>query len=151
MAAIVLKTLPHAVRDGDPIRLIVRETAINQDGRTPAISTPSGEAQERLIRDCYQKARLDPKQTSYVEAHGTGTRAGDPLELAVISAAFPGQQIQVGSVKANIGHTEAVSGLASVIKVALAVEKGVIPPNARFLQPSKKLLKDTHIQVALSS
>ncbi|GAB1210912.1 hypothetical protein ATERTT37_000022 [Aspergillus terreus] len=151
VAAIVLKTLPHAVRDGDPIRLIVRETAINQDGRTLAISTPSGEAQERLIRDCYQKARLDPKQTSYVEAHGTGTGAGDPLELAVISAAFPGQQIQVGSVKANIGHTEAVSGLASVIKVALAVEKGIIPPNARFLQPSKKLLKDTHIQIPLSS
>lgn len=149
VAAIILKALPRALRDGDPIRLVVRETALNQDGRTPAITGPSPEAQACLIRECYQKAGLDPRQTSYVEAHGTGTPTGDPLELAAISAAFQGQPLQIGSVKANLGHTEAASGLASVMKVALALEKGIVPPSARFLQPSKKLLEERKFQVTL--
>ncbi|GAB1207223.1 hypothetical protein APSETT445_005936 [Aspergillus pseudonomiae] len=151
VAAIILKTLSNALRDGDPIRLVIRETALNQDGRTPAITTPSAEAQARLIRECYQKASLDPRQTSYVEAHGTGTPTGDPIELSAISAAFQGHSLQIGSVKANLGHTEAVSGLASVIKVALALEKRILPPTARFLQPRMKLLEERNLQMPLSS
>lgn len=140
VAAIILKPLPKALADHDPVRTIIRETALNQDGKTPAITTPSDVAQAKLIRDCYNKAGLDTSQTSYIEAHGTGTPTGDPLEISAISRAFQGQPLYVGSVKANIGHTEAASGLAAIIKVALSMEKGLMPPNPRFLRPNKKLM-----------
>ncbi|OJK00237.1 hypothetical protein ASPACDRAFT_28570 [Aspergillus aculeatus ATCC 16872] len=150
VAAIVLKPLFRALQDNDPIRLVVRETALSQDGRTPAISAPSAEAQEHLIRECYRKAALSPEQTSYIEAHGTGTPAGDPLELRAISAAFDGQPLHIGSVKANIGHTEASSGLASVIKMAMALERCVIPPNPSFLQPEEALIERTGLKIPFS-
>ncbi|KAK7709765.1 Type I Iterative PKS [Diaporthe eres] len=139
VAALVLKALPAALRGQDPIRAVIRETALNQDGRTSTITAPSDKAQERLIRECYRKAGLDMSQTSYIEAHGTGTATGDPLEVSAISAAFDGQALQMGSIKANIGHTEAASGIAAIIKVALSLEKGLVPPNARFLQPDSTL------------
>lgn len=143
VASIVIKRLDDALRDGDAIRAIIRETALNQDGKTATITAPDSGAQERLIRECYQAAGLDPSQTAYVEAHGTGTPIGDPLEIAAISAAFKSadrtEKLLVGSVKSTIGHTEAASGLASVIKAALALEKGLVPPNADFQQPNPKL------------
>ncbi|TIC97276.1 Lovastatin diketide synthase mokB [Colletotrichum higginsianum] len=117
VAAIVLKALPKALADHDPVRTIIRETALNQDGKTPAITAPSDMAQEQLIRECYNRAGIDTSQTSYIEAHGTGTPTGDPLEISAISRAFQGQPLHVGSVKANIGHTEAASGLAGIIKL----------------------------------
>ncbi|KAK7992235.1 polyketide synthase [Apiospora saccharicola] len=122
VAALVIKRLDDALRDGDCIRAVIRETALNQDGRTPTITTPDGGAQERLIRSCYEKAGLDPSLTAYVEAHGTGTPVGDPIEISALSAAFEAQKspehpLLVGSIKSNIGHTEAASGLASIIKV----------------------------------
>ncbi|GJD04401.1 polyketide synthase [Colletotrichum higginsianum] len=132
VAAIVLKALPKALADHDPVRTIIRETALNQDGKTPAITAPSDMAQEQLIRECYNRAGIDTSQTSYIEAHGTGTPTGDPLEISAISRAFQGQPLHVGSVKANIGHTEAASGLAGIIKVALSLEKGLMPPAPGF-------------------
>lgn len=108
-------------------------------------------AQADLIRECYTNGQIDITQTAYVEAHGTGTPVGDPLEISAISAAFQPLQTQpllVGSIKANIGHTEAVSGLASIIKTVMSLEKRSILPNARFLRPSKQLLLDKrHIKV----
>ncbi len=148
VAAIVLKALPKALADHDPVRAIVRGTALNQDGKTPAISMPSDVAQEKLIRECYNRAGIDMSQTSYIEAHGTGTPTGDPLEVLAISRAFQGRPLYVGSVKANVGHTEAASGLASVIKVALSLEKGLMPPHPPFLRPNKKLmLAENNIKV----
>ncbi|RAH80851.1 polyketide synthase [Aspergillus japonicus CBS 114.51] len=140
VAAVVLKPLFRALQDNDPIRLVIRETALNQDGRTPAISAPSAKAQEQLIRECY-------RQTSYIEAHGTGTPAGDPLELQAILAAFDGQPMYIGSVKASFGHTEATSGLASLIKMAMALERTTIPPNASFLQPDEASIGSTNLQI----
>ncbi|KAH8745877.1 polyketide synthase [Hyaloscypha sp. PMI_1271] len=140
IAAIVLKPLPKALVDHDPVRVIIRETALNQDGKTPAITAPNDVAQEKLIRDCYDKAGIDISQTLYVEAHGTGTPTGDPLEVSAISRAFQGQPLHIGSIKSSIGHVEAASGLAGIIKIALSLEKGVMPPNPRFLRPSKKLM-----------
>lgn len=95
------------------------------------------QAQQELIRMCYDRARLNPADTTYVEAHMTGTPTGDPVEAEAIGSVFSqgrrkGEHLYVGSVKSNIGHTEATSGLASVIKVVLALEKGLIPPNINF-------------------
>lgn len=144
------------MRDGDPIRAVIRETGLNQDGRTTTITAPDDGAQARLIRECYEKAGIDPSLTAYVEAHGTGTSIGDPLEMSAISMAFatdqnPGRNLLVGSLKPNIGHTEATSGLASIIKVALALEKGLIPPTANLNIPNPKLkLDERNIKIPTS-
>lgn len=114
------------------------------------------------MRACYAGARLDPKDTTYVEAHGTGTQAGDATEIAAIGAMFGGEKkgqgrglrkgpLYVGSVKTNIGHLEAASGLAGVIKTALCLEKGLIPPNANFERANERLeLEKWNIKVSES-
>lgn len=127
---------------------------MNQDGKTETITTPSQEAQEELIRMCYQKAALDPSQTAYFEAHGTGTPTGDPIEARAIGSVFQHQRsreqpLRIGSVKTNIGHTETVSGLASIIKVALALENGQIPPSINFEKPNENLhLEEWNLKVS---
>lgn len=117
---------------------------VNQDGKTETITSPSLEAQERLVRGCYQKAGLDPVETQYFEAHGTGTQSGDTIEAQGIATVFAAreQPLPIGSIKTNIGHTEAASGLASLIKTALAMEKGVIPPSINFEEVNPKLKLD---------
>lgn len=144
VAAIVLKRLKDAVEAGDPIRAVIRESQLNQDGKTETITSPSQAAQEMLIRECYRKAGLDPAETQYFEAHGTGTQTGDPIEARAIAAIFqpgrsPNEPLLIGSVKTNIGHTEATSGLASIVKTVLAMEKGMIPPSINFEKPNPKL------------
>lgn len=159
VAAVVLKTLSAALEDGDYIECIIRETGLNQDGATPGITMPSASAQEALIRSTYAKAGLDllapSDRPQYFEAHGTGTPAGDPAEAeAVYSAfsasspdnAFPsalslsrGLPLYVGSIKTIIGHTEGTAGVAALIKVCLAIQHGVIPPNLLFEQLSDRV------------
>jgi acyl transferase domain-containing protein len=136
--------LDDALRDGNPIRAIIRDSGVNQDGKTETITTPSGEAQEELIRACYKRAGLDPSLTTYFEAHGTGTATGDPIEVKTIASVFGNsrpadQPLRIGSVKTNLGHMEAASGVAAVIKVVLALEKGQIPPSINFKKPNEKL------------
>ncbi|PLB48691.1 hypothetical protein P170DRAFT_358230 [Aspergillus steynii IBT 23096] len=128
---IILKSVDGALRDHDTIRAVVRATGINQDGHTPGIVQPSRTAQADLIRQTYQKAGLDMKDTRYIESHGTGTPVGDPIEAGAISDAFGSSiPLYVGSVKANIGHLEDASAIASVIKSVLVLEQGEIPPIA---------------------
>ena len=143
-AVVIIKPLDDALRHGDTIRGIIRATGSNQDGRTPGISQPSGAAQERLIQDTYRLAGLDPGLTRYFEAHGTGTQVGDPTEAQAIATAFKscrplGSPLYVGSVKTNIGHLEGTSGLASLIKTILILEKGLIPPNIWFKKINPKI------------
>lgn len=95
------------------------------------------EEQERLIRRVLDEARVDPKDIAFFEAHGTGTKVGDPIEAAAIYSAVgksltPGEPLYIGSVKSNIGHLENASGIVSVIKAALMLEKSFIVPNADF-------------------
>ncbi|KAK5657389.1 hypothetical protein OQA88_2959 [Cercophora sp. LCS_1] len=142
IAALIVKRLDDALRDGDPIRAVIRETAVNQDGRTPTITAPSSEAQRALIEQCYRTAGLDPLETSVVEAHGTGTRVGDPAEANAIGEALgrcrPPElpPLYVASIKTNLGHTEAASGLAAIIKMVLALERRKIPPSLNFEKPN---------------
>ncbi len=134
---VVLKPFSRALVDGDPIYALIRATGVNQDGRTNGITVPNGDSQERLMRDVYRRARLSPGQIQYVEAHGTGTPVGDPIEAnalgRVLSTDRPdGNVCVVGSVKTNIGHTEAAAGIASVIKTALCLKHRQIPPILHF-------------------
>ncbi|KAE9582221.1 Lovastatin nonaketide synthase mokA [Colletotrichum fructicola] len=145
IAAVVLKTLRQALNDGDHIESIIRETGVNQDGKTTGITMPSHVAQEVLIRDTYARAGLDLShigdRPQFFEAHGTGTPAGDPQEAEAISNAFfdhkfpdatQAQGLLVGSVKTVIGHTEGTAGLSGMLKASLAVQNGVIVPNQHF-------------------
>ena len=145
VGAIVLKRLSAAIADGDPIDCIIRETGINQDGRTRGITMPSSAAQADLIQKTYQRAGLDVSRREdrpqYFEAHGTGTKAGDPREAEAVHDAFFGGReeglgeddtIHIGSIKTVIGHTEGTAGLAGLLKAALAIKHGYIPPNMLF-------------------
>nr|BBM90003.1 putative polyketide synthase-nonribosomal peptide synthetase hybrid [Trichoderma sp. BCC7579] len=145
VAAVVLKRLSSALADGDKIECVIRETGVNQDGRTKGITVPNPVAQIDLILDTYAKAGLDPKNPAercqYFEAHGTGTAAGDPKEAEAISKAFfnPGEQIAdnvdplyVGSIKTVVGHTEGTAGIAGLLKASLALQHGILPPNLLF-------------------
>ncbi|KAF7193808.1 Highly reducing polyketide synthase FUM1, partial [Pseudocercospora fuligena] len=126
-----LKPLRTALRDGNAIRAVVRATAVNHDGKTPGFTLPSSEAQIDLIRRAYELAALPITETAFVECHGTGTAAGDPLETAAISRAFAGQEMLIGSIKPNLGHTEGASGLLSILKAVLMLENAAIPPSIK--------------------
>ncbi|KAJ5872274.1 uncharacterized protein N7529_004627 [Penicillium soppii] len=153
VASVIVKTLSQALADNDPIECIIRETAVNQDGRTPGLTMPSNQAQAALIRECYARAGLDPinnlhDRPQFFHAHGTGTQAGDPQEAEAISSAlFPAgshaaqaaQKLLVGSIKTVIGHTESTAGLASLISTSQALQKGIVPPNLHFQNLSDKV------------
>ncbi|MGI5375531.1 type I polyketide synthase [Streptomyces sp. CA-251387] len=130
---VVLKRLSDARRDGDRVLALIRGSAVHQDGRTDGIMAPSPTAQAHLLRKAYEAAGVAPHEVDYVEAHGTGTRVGDPIEATAL-AEVVGDRPEgrrpclIGSVKTNIGHCEAAAGIAGLIKTALAMEHGVIPP-----------------------
>lgn len=88
IGVVILKRLSDAIRDGNTIRAVIRATGSNEDGKTPGITQPSRQAQERLIRETYQKAGLSMAHTRFFEAHGTGTPIGDPREAQAIGSAF---------------------------------------------------------------
>ncbi|KAE8858945.1 hypothetical protein PTNB73_08425 [Pyrenophora teres f. teres] len=148
VAAVIMKPLNAAIRDGDTIDCIIRATGINQDGRTSGITVPSNLAQTQLIVDTYARAGMDINDTKdrpqFFHAHGTGTPAGDPQEAEAISRAFFQDErtakapLYVGSVKTVIGHTEGTAGLASLVSTALAMRSGFIPLNLHYntLSPS---------------
>ena len=143
---LVLKRLADAERDGDPIRAVILDSLVNQDGKTFGITLPNGEAQRALLEACYARAGIAPQEVGYVEAHGTGTRAGDPIEGNVIARFFGSERADdkrcyMASVKANIGHLEAASGIASVIKVICTLQTRTVAPHIgmKHLNPAIEL------------
>ncbi|MEV4289460.1 beta-ketoacyl synthase N-terminal-like domain-containing protein [Nonomuraea bangladeshensis] len=129
---VVLKRLADAVRDGDRVLAVIRESAVGQDGRSNGLVAPNPEAQESLLRQVYGRLGRGP---DYIEAHGTGTLLGDPIEARAIAAAVP-TPVLLGSVKTNLGHLEAAAGVAGLIKAVLALHHGVIPPSLHFREPN---------------
>lgn len=143
----MLRTLDAAQAAEDAIRAVIVNSGLNQDGRTLGITMPNPTAQETLIRSVYESADIDPEQTGYVEAHGTGTKAGDPLEAGSLHSVFwkgrsPRQPLFLGSVKSNVGHLEGVSGIISVIKTALILERGFVLPNCNFERANEEIPLD---------
>lgn len=155
VATVIVKRLSDAIQDGDNIHAVIRNTASNQDGKTNGITLPNSDAQEALIRFVYDTAGLDPRDTLYVEAHGTGTLVGDAAEIKSIGNVFSEHRrdhsLYVGSVKTNLGHTEAASGLAGLIKAVLVLKKQQIPPNLNFEKPKPGLdLEQRQITVRIA-
>ncbi|KAK3356488.1 reducing type I polyketide synthase [Lasiosphaeria hispida] len=143
--AVYLKRLDDAIRDGDPIRGVIRGSATNSDGWTPGIASPSSDAQATAIRAAYANAGItDFNETGFLECHGTGTLAGDPIEVAGAASVFgPTRSLSnplvIGSIKSNIGHSEPAAGISGLIKAVLAVESGTIPGNPTFVDPNPKI------------
>ncbi|OKP97901.1 type I polyketide synthase [Paenibacillus sp. P46E] len=141
VAAVILKPLSKARQDGDNIYAVIKGSAVNNDGASNGLTAPNAVAQEEVLLKAWEDAQVDPETIQYIEAHGTGTKLGDPIEIKGLTNAFAKhtdkvQFCGIGSVKANIGHTVAVSGLASLIKVVLSMKNNVIPSSIHFKEPN---------------
>ncbi len=140
-AMIALKRLSDAVAAGDPILAVIRGSAVNSDGRSSGLTVPNGPAQQAVLRQALASAELTPADIDYVEAHGTGTPLGDPIEVEALGAVMaPGHStarpLLIGSIKTNIGHTEAASGLAGLLKVVMALCHEAIPGQLHLSRPN---------------
>ncbi|KAM5506985.1 Type I Iterative PKS [Microsporum canis] len=140
VSAVYIKKLSDAVRDGDPVRSVILSTCINAGGRAPTLTSPNAIAQEALIRRGHALAGLaDLSRTAMIECHGTGTAVGDPIEAQAVANVYGEWGIYIGSVKPNLGHSEGASGLSSLMKMTLALENNIIPPNLNFNTPNPKI------------
>lgn len=144
VGAILLKPLEQAKKDHDHIYAVIKASMVNQDGKTNGIMAPSSLSQARLEREVYELAKISPETVNYIEAHGTGTKLGDPIEVNALNMAFGDytkkkQFCGLGSVKSNIGHASAASGVASMIKVLLSFKNQKLVPSLHFEKENSQL------------
>ncbi|WP_445629022.1 SDR family NAD(P)-dependent oxidoreductase [Nostoc sp. DSM 114167] len=145
VGVVVLKRLSDALADGDCIHAVIKGSAINNDGSGKVgYSAPSVNGQAEVIAEAMMLAGVEPETINYIEAHGTGTALGDPIEIAALSQAFCRSTTKkgfcaVGSVKTNIGHLDAASGIAGLIKTVLALKHKQIPASLNFEQPNPQI------------
>lgn len=136
VGAVLLKPLAKAIRDGDSILAVIKSTAINHGGRTNAFCVPNPNAQAQLFEDNFKKSGIDPRTISYVEAAASGTVLGDPVEITALNKTFKKftndqQFCAIGSVKSNIGHAEAASGISQLTKVILQLQHRQMVPTIK--------------------
>jgi polyketide synthase PksN len=137
VASVLLKPLAQAQKDGDHIYAVIKGSAALHGGYTPSLTAPSVNGEENVILKAWENAGIHPETLSYVEAHGTGTKLGDPIEITSLQRAFrkftaKSRFCAVGSIKANIGHTEGAAGIAGLLKVILQMKYGAIPVISQF-------------------
>jgi glutamate-1-semialdehyde aminotransferase/3-oxoacyl-(acyl-carrier-protein) synthase/aryl carrier-like protein len=152
---VILKRYEDALRDGDHIITIIRGAALNQDGASNGMTAPNGLAQEKLLNAALLQAGVSANDVVYLEAHGTGTKLGDPIEVEAIQRVYNKTQredhpLYIGSVKTNIGHLEAASGVASLIKTALCLYHKKIPASLHYHNPNPAIAWNRQLKVVTS-
>lgn len=146
-AVVLLKRLDKAMAEGDNILAIIKSSVVNQDGASNGLTAPNVKAQEDLMRESLRQAKISANDINYIETHGTGTALGDPIEVEALANALASRDknlppIWVGSIKTNLGHTEATSGLAGLIKVILMMRKKSIPKHLNIKEINPLVLKE---------
>lgn len=149
---IVLKRMSDAIKDGDEILAKIKGSAINHNGASGGMTVPNGTAQKELIKQALKNARMSANEIDYIEAHGTGTSLGDPIEMNALNEVFNEERVNnpllVGSVKTNIGHMEAASGIAGVLKLLTQLQNEQIYPHLHLKKPNPLISWDSNkIQV----
>ena len=145
VGVVVLKRLADALRDGDPIRAVIRGSAVNNDGAAKvAYTAPGVEGQAAVIGEALSLAGVEPDTVGYVETHGTATELGDTIEITALTRAFRAHTDRTGfcavsAVKSNVGHLETAAGIAGMMKAVLALEHGEIPPVVHFTEPNPRI------------
>ncbi|ROO61933.1 phosphopantetheine binding protein [Micromonospora sp. Llam0] len=142
--AVVLKRTDRALADGDEIYAIIKGSAVNHDGHTDGITSPSAHSQADLLLAAWENAGIDPRTLGYFEAHGTATRVGDPIEHEGMKLAFAQHTTDknfcaVGTVKANVGHLFEGSGVIGLLKAVAVLRHRQLPPQANFVNPNPQL------------
>nr|WP_308405070.1 SDR family NAD(P)-dependent oxidoreductase [Streptomyces rugosispiralis] len=156
---VVLKRLPDALRDGDPVLCVIRGSDANNDGGGDSLTTPAAHGQEAMLRAAYERAGVDPARVQYVELHGTGTKVGDPVEAAALGAVLgagraEGAPLRVGSAKTNVGHLEGAAGITGLIKTVLSLAHRELFPSLNHETPNPAIPLDTlglTVQTALDA
>ncbi|MGA8169348.1 MAG: beta-ketoacyl synthase N-terminal-like domain-containing protein, partial [Methylocystis sp.] len=144
VAAVILKRLSDAERDGDKIYSVIKGVGSSSDGHNRSLTAPHPEGQVLALKRAYADAGVDPASVSLIEAHGTGTALGDKSEIMALNMAFGDasaerQYCAVGSVKSMIGHTKVTAGLAALIKASLALKQRVLPPTIGVEKPNSRV------------
>ncbi|MFI9809393.1 type I polyketide synthase [Streptomyces sp. NPDC052301] len=157
VGVVVLKRLADAVRDGDPVRAVLLGSSVTNDGASSGLLVqPAVEGQVQMLRAAWHAAGIEPGELDYVEAHGTGTTVGDGVELEALRSAVAttraGAPLLLGSVKTNIGHTEAAAGIAGLIKAVLMAQHRQVPASLHVTDPHPLLRgPGSPLEVALSA
>ncbi|MBE9029051.1 hypothetical protein IQ266_04660 [filamentous cyanobacterium LEGE 11480] len=147
VGVVILKPLAQAQADGDRIYGVIQGSAVNHNGRGNGLTAPNPQSQKSLLKRAYEQANISPAQVQYIEANGSATSLGDALELKAIGEVVaidrtPESRCAIGSVKTNIGNAETASGIAGLLKVALALKHQKLPPTLHFQQPNPNLALD---------
>lgn len=144
IVVVVLKPIEEAIRSNDQIYAVIKGSAVNHDGYSSGLTTPSLRAQEKVLISAWEDAKIDPSTINYIESHGTGTQLGDIIEIEGIKRAFSHYTKKknfcaIGSVKSNIGHTVEASGLFGLAKAVLSLKYKLLAPNINFDNPNKEI------------